>query len=88
MDSIENPYDRGVENIYKLVQGWGYEDNYLSTNPSHLTGIDINSNKSNCVKNIYDLAGNVYEWTMESYDASSRIPRGGDYGGKKENTTC
>lgn len=27
------------------------------------------------VNNIYDLAGNVYEWTMESYDTDSRINR-------------
>ena len=29
------------------------------------------------VKNIYDLAGNVYEWTMESYNTVSRVNRGG-----------
>ena len=28
------------------------------------------------VKNIYDLAGNVWEWTMESYNSTSRIVRG------------
>ena len=32
-------------------------------------------------KNIYDLAGNVYEWTMEAYDSSYRVGRGGGYGG-------
>ena len=30
-------------------------------------------------KKIYDLAGNVSEWTMESYDTSSRVDRGGYY---------
>ena len=58
--------------------GW-YSDNYSTGNPKHQTGIDIDSNKSNCVKNIYDLAGNVLEWTMESYDTSIRIYRGGSY---------
>ena len=33
------------------------------------------------VKNIYDLAGNVAEWTMESYDTNSRVHRGGFYNG-------
>ena len=31
------------------------------------------------VKNIYDLAGNVWEWTMESYEIKYRVPRGGNY---------
>ena len=30
-------------------------------------------------KNIYDLAGNCYEWTMEAYDATYRVLRGGRY---------
>ena len=30
-------------------------------------------------KNIYDLAGNCMEWTMESYGTSARIRRGGNY---------
>ena len=30
-------------------------------------------------KNIYDLAGNVDEWTMESCNTHSRVIRGGDY---------
>jgi len=31
------------------------------------------------VKNIYDMAGNVYEWTMEAYDTYDRVFRGGCY---------
>ena len=31
------------------------------------------------IKNIYDLAGNVYEWTMESYSTYCRVCRGGNY---------
>ena len=30
-------------------------------------------------KNIFDLAGNVYEWTMEAYYSTLRIFRGGNY---------
>ena len=49
-------------------------------NSGHQTGIALDGGK-NKVKNIYDLAGNVYEWTMESYDISMRVVRGGnDYG--------
>ena len=31
------------------------------------------------VKNIYDLAGNVYEWSLEAYDTDRRVLRGGFY---------
>ena len=30
-------------------------------------------------KNIYDLAGNVVEWTLNAYDTFCRVTRGGDY---------
>ena len=30
----------------------------------------------NCSKNIYDVAGNCFEWTTESYSSSSRVYRG------------
>ena len=33
------------------------------------------------IKNIYDLAGNAAEWTMESYSTYGRVDRGGDYHG-------
>ena len=32
-------------------------------------------------KNIYDLAGNCMEWTMEAVSSNSRVVRGGYYGG-------
>lgn len=31
------------------------------------------------IKNIYDLAGNVAEWTQEVYNSSDRVDRGGSY---------
>ena len=57
--------------------GW-YSDNYESGNEMHQTGIDLDDGK-NKMKNIYDLAGNVYEWTMEFSGTSHRIFRGGNY---------
>ena len=71
-------------------QGW-YKDNYNNdntgannTNPTHQTGIDLiykndNGNIANKKNNIYDMAGNVGEWTMESHNTSSRVERGGYY---------
>ena len=77
---IENPDATG--NATKYIQdstnmGW-HSDNYLSGNQAHKTGIDIDGEK-NKVKNIYDLAGNVREWTMESCNSNLRAYRGGSY---------
>ena len=81
LDNIENP---NSTNGLKFIQdstgmGW-YQDNYEKGNPKRQTGIDVNAEKSNCINNIYDLAGNVREWTMESYNTNNRICRGGHTG--------
>ena len=57
--------------------GW-YSDNYQEENSAHQTGIDLIGGK-NKVKNIYDLAGNVWEWTMESCSTYVRVFRGGGF---------
>jgi len=57
-------------------KGW-YDDNYKSGNPEHLTGKDVGTTAANKLCNIYDMAGNVYEWTMERYSATGgRVRRG------------
>ena len=53
--------------------GKGY---FNKENPT-ITG----SNDDYSVKNIYDLAGNLFEWTMESYNSSNRIIRGANFRG-------
>lgn len=37
------------------------------------------------VKNIFDLAGNVLEWTMEAHDSANRVSRGGGCGDSGSN---
>ena len=44
------------------------------------TIVNTGSNDTYKAKNIYDLAGNVWEWTMEVQSSSSRIIRGGRFG--------
>ncbi len=73
LSDVNNPYTQTkyVENSTDM--GW-YGITKLQS-----TGTNLNKNNSNCVKNIYDLAGNVHEWTMESYKDNYRIYRGGVY---------
>ena len=48
-----------------------------SENKSYLLGTGVTDyTKKN---NIYDLAGNCWEWTTESYSSSSQVYRGGTY---------
>ena len=42
---------------------------------------ETGSDENYAVKNIYDLAGNVYEWTMEAYNSTRRVNRGCNYNG-------
>lgn len=60
--------------------GW-YDSNYEEGNLEHKTGIDLvdDNTVKNMTKNIYDLAGNVWEMTMESKDNWERVHRGGSY---------
>ena len=80
MKNVENSNATGILTKYyqdSTGMGW-YKDNYSSGNSTHKTGIDLNGGK-NQVKKVYDLAGNVYEWTMESCYTSHRALRGGYY---------
>lgn len=66
------------------VTGICDENSYVrdSTGKGHYNSnslINTGSNENYKVKNIYDMAGNVFEWTMEAYSTSNRVPRGGGY---------
>ena len=79
MKDITNSNVNGNGTLYvqnSTGMGW-YQDN--SNSIIQPTGTDLDTNKSNCVNNIYDLAGNVLEWTMETYasDGRYRVYRGG-----------
>ena len=48
-------------------------------NQNFSTRIPTGSSEYTKANNIYDLAGNVYEWTMEAYNTYTRVERGGYY---------
>ena len=78
MKDIENSSATSTDKKYIIDStGMGWYDG-VSGNSEHKTGIDLNGGK-NQVKKIYDLGGNVREWTMESCYTDSRVYRGGSY---------
>lgn len=76
ISDVDNPYTKTKYIEDSSNMGW-FGTNSKST--LQKTGTNLNENNSNCVKNIYDLAGNIHEWTMESYKDNFRIYRGGTY---------
>ena len=71
MNYIDPAYATGSCDSSSFVRdssgkGW-YEQSAPTT-----TGSNVNY----AVKNIYDLGGNCWEWTMEAYDSDSRVSRG------------
>ena len=66
-----------------------YNNSLAPANENSGTKRTAGFNKNWKVKNIYDLAGNVWEWTSEAYSSIS-ISRGGsyDYGGSDFPVSC
>ena len=97
MQFLDNSYIKGTPSTSSYVRdsskkGWyvpefqNFNSGNMDINTNHITGKDlIYSNKPeetvNKRKNIYDMAGNVEELTMEAYCSNvlSRVRRGGYY---------
>ena len=78
MKNVENSNATSTDKKYIIDStGMGWYKG-VPGNSEHKTGIDLNGGK-NQVKKVYDLAGNVSEWTMESFYTINRVHRGGYY---------
>ena len=86
VDDVNNVLDSSVKYIKNSTgMGWHWDRHY-GENDGMLTGKDLSEDlnsdgiddvfSTNKVKNLYDIAGNVYEWTMEAY-GNLRMSRGG-----------
>lgn len=62
-------------NLAGYLKNSGQGGNYTNSGSPSLTGANDNYQ----AKNIYDLAGNVEEWTKEMYSTSYYVTRGGNY---------
>ena len=62
--------------IAKDSTEWG---NYWDTENSPRKVVETGSREEWCANNIYDFAGNVYEWTQEKNKSLYRVIRGGNY---------
>ena len=62
-------------------KSWGnYEDSTGEAATNSGTKQPSGTNEAWKANNIYDLAGNCFEWTQEAYDTGFRVYRGGCYG--------
>lgn len=68
---------RTFEQVVTDSSTWGNHRN-TTTDPQKRI-IETGSREEWCVNNIYDFAGNVYEWTQEEYESSYYVTRGGSY---------
>ena len=73
LNFIDSNYEKAEGNLTSFVADSTDKGNY--TGSIAVTG----SSQAYQQKHIYDLAGNVYEWTMEAYNTNYRVVRGGSF---------
>lgn len=91
-------YDKVMEfmdtsNSYNVTSSGyvGHTSSKFTKVPGKTGGIDYEKNYSgyssepyrDVANNIYDMEGNVFEWTTEAYGTSNRVYRGGNYKDEK-----
>ena len=72
MQFIDNNYIEGTVAETSYIRNSTEKGNYGDM-------INTGSNENYKIKNIYDMAGNVLEWTMEASDTNRRISRGSSW---------
>ena len=89
MSDVENsvyPEKKYID--YSEGMAWSYSNS--SKNSERRTGYDLLNTEGiamNSVKNIFDMSGNMSEWTMELYQSWARIMRGWHYNNSNVNAS-
>ena len=78
-DSVLTWIDPEYDDFAKDSTGKGNYNEDENTNPWKGNLATTGTSKDYKINNIYDLAGNAWEWTMESKDDNGRVNRGGYY---------
>ncbi len=65
---------------YEVIKNSTYWGNYFNNKETPRKIVRTGMLEQCCVNNIYDLAGNVGEWTQERVGSTFRVVRGGSYG--------
>ena len=84
MNFIDSNYSNGDGTCNSFVSNSTGQGNYNeseNTNSWKNKLTSCGSSDDYRVKNIYDLAGNVFEWTMEAISTDVRVSRGGTFSG-------
>ena len=74
------------DEVYNDSSSWGNCSNYNEDNPDRQVEgagegvLPAGTSDYWCANNIYDLAGNAYDWTQEASLTVNRVRRGGYYG--------
>ena len=79
MKFVDNKKD-GAGNVYNVTTEVSERHKNIGR-PSE-TGSNLNDK----VQNIYDLEGNLYEWTLEANDTNMRVLHGGDFNSRSFST--
>ena len=80
--NAQNPETgKSKEEVISDSTSWGnYSNSMGEAATGHGSRRPTGYNEAWKANNIYDLAGNVRDWTMEAYSSNIRVLRGGDFG--------
>ena len=83
-----NYYDSDTYKVYRGSLSSGGNSTWSVADTTNGSDVELGillttgANKRNSSKNIYDVAGNCYEWTTEALGTDYRVVRGGVYNAK------